>query len=274
MNNELSFPLLQRYRTLSLFFFLFCLAFFPLDYLKAQGFIGIRLTPNFIAEPTVFNNSPANISTGTSTAIEAGIDFTYMLNRKWGLSAGADFGGGNWSYNLKAPLAAFKPGASGDVNMSRFHNYLYNSASLNSIYKIPAKSSDIRIFAGPTFRFHHTQRVGSTRSRDNNNANYQYANDPAAESGTDDFLLVYPDNSQLITIMSAGVGYEHSVNNKLNILLGLRTNWGITSMSKSVMSISMNNQLYNGSINTSSNFVGFDLAFRFKTGSNVSKGKP
>lgn len=155
--------------------------------------------------------------------------------------------------------------------MSRFHNYLYNSATLNAVYKIPAKSSDIRIFAGPTFRFHHTQRIGSTRRRDNNNSDYQYANDPGAGSETDDFLLVYPDNARLLTIMSAGIGYEHSVNNKLNILLGLRTNWGITSMKESVMTINMNNQLYNGSINTSSNYVGFDVAFRFRTVSKNSK---
>lgn len=274
MNIAISFPLIRKIKRDLYFFFIFILAFFPHDYLNAQGFIGFRLTPNFSAEPKVLNSSPANISTGTSTAIEAGIDYTYMLNMKWGLSAGADFGGGNWSYNLKAPLAAFDPNGSGEVNMSRFHNYLYNSATLNAVYKIPAKSSDIRLFAGPTFRLNHSQRVGSTRRGNNNNSNYQYANDPATESGTDDFLLVYPDNARLLTIMSAGIGYEHSVNNKLNILLGLRTNWGITTMKESVMTINMNNQQYKGSINTSSNYLGFDVAFRFKTGVKVSKGKP
>jgi hypothetical protein len=249
------------------------LALYPRDYLFAQGYIGIRVTPNFTAEPKVLNNSPASISTGTTTAIEGGIDYTYMLNRKWGLSAGTDFGGGNWSYNLKAPLASFGSGP-GEVNMSRFHNYLYNSGTLNAVYKISALGNDIRIFAGPTFRFHHSQRVGSTRKRNNNNNyNYLYADAPSSGSGSDtpDFLLVYPDNARLLTIMSAGIGYEHTVNPNLDVLLGLRTNWGITSMSKSVMTLNMNGQLYRGSINTSSNYIGFDVALRFKAATKNSK---
>ena len=35
----------------------------------------------------------------------------------------------------------------------------------------------------------------------------------------------------------------------------------------------MNNQLYKGSINTSSNYVGFDVAFRFKIASKGFKSK-
>jgi len=236
----------------------------------AQGYIGVRVTPNFTAEPKVLNNSPANISTGTTTAIEAGLDYTYMLNQKWALSAGTDFGGGNWSYNFKAPLAAFDPSRSGEVNMSRFHTYLYNSGTLNAVYKIPGKSSNIRLFAGPTFRFHHSQRVGSSRKRDGNNKDNQNANDSGTDSGTPDFLLVYPNNGRLFTILSAGIGCDYAVNNNLDVLLGLRTNWGLISTTKSVMTINMNNQVYRGSINTSSNYIGFDVAFRFKT---ATKGK-
>lgn len=241
--------------------------------LMAQGFIGIRLTPNFTSEPKVFNNSPANISTGTTPAIEAGIDYTRMLNKKWGLNAGVDFGGANWSYNLKAPLAAFEPAAPGEVNLSRFHEYLYNSISLNTVYKHPAKDGKIRLFAGPIFRFHHSQRAASSRRRVDNSSNYKYANDPDTGSESPAFLLIYPDEAQLLTILTAGIGYEHSINNKLDILLGLRSNWGLTSTSKSVMTLNMNNQLYKGSINTSSNFVGFDVAFRFKTFPKGTKGK-
>ncbi len=238
----------------------------------AQGFIGVRITPNFSAEPKVLNNSPASISTGTTTAIEAGLDYTYMLNRKWGISAGADFGGGNWSYNLKAPLSAFQPGQAGEVNVSRFHNYLYNSGTLNAVYKVSALGNDIRIFAGPTFRVSHSQRVGTTRKRDNSN-NQMYADAPAAGSDTPDFAVEYPNNARLYTIMSAGVGYEHSVNNNLHVLLGVRTNWGITSVMKSNLTINMNDKIYRGSINTSSNYVGFDVALRFKTLPKGSKRK-
>ncbi len=272
MNNALTSTFIRGFKRPLCLLSLLSLALFPQDHLLAQGYIGIRVTPNFTAEPKVLNNSPASISTGTTTAIEAGIDYTYMLNRKWGLSAGTDFGGGNWSYNLKAPLGAFGSGP-GEVNMSRFHNYLYNSGTLNAVYKISALGNDLRIFAGPTFRFHHSQRVGSTRKRNNNNDyNYLYANSPASGSdSTPDFLMVYPDNARLLTIMSAGVGYEHTVNQNLDVLLGLRTNWGITSMSKSVMTLNMNGQLYGGSINTSSNYIGFDVALRFKTSSKNSK---
>ncbi|MEJ7693309.1 hypothetical protein [Daejeonella sp.] len=249
----------------------FCFAMYPSDDLLAQGYIGIRLTPNFTAEPKVLNNSPANISTGTTTAIEAGVDYTHMLNRKWGLSAGTDFGGGNWSYNLKAPLTAFKGGGSGEVNMSRFHNYLYNSGTLNTVYKVSALGNDIRIFAGPTFRLNHSQRVGTTRRRDNTR-NEMYADATAAGSDMPDFSVEYPDNSRLITIMSAGVGYEHTINNNLDVMLGLRTNWGITSV-KSKVTLNMNDKIYRGSINTSSNYIGFDIALRFRTFSDGSKGK-
>ncbi len=231
----------------------------------AQGYLGFRLTPNFTAEPKVLNNSPANISTGTTTAIEAGIDYTKMLNRKWGLSVGTDFGGGNWSYNLKAPLNSFRGGGSGEVNMSRFHNYLYNSGTLNAVYKISALDNNIRVFAGPTFRLNHSQRVGSTRRRDNNNDNAMYAEAPSAGSDTPDFAIEYPARSRLIAIMSAGVGYEHAVNNNLDVLLGLRTNWGITSVMKSTMTLNMNDKIYRGSINNSPNYIGFDVALRFRT---------
>ncbi|SKB73551.1 hypothetical protein [Daejeonella lutea] len=238
----------------------------------AQGYIGIRITPNFTSEPKVLNNSPASISTGTTTAIEAGLDYTHMLNRKWGVSAGTDFGGGNWSYNLKAPLSAFQPGQAGEVNLSRFHNYLYNSATLNAVYKVSALGNVIRIFAGPTFRVNHSQRVGTTRKR-NNPDNLMYADAPAAGSETPDFAVEYPNDARIFTIMSAGVGYEHSVNNNLDVLLGVRTNWGITSVTKGTMTINMNDKLYRGSINTRSNYVGFDVALRFKTFSTSNKGK-
>lgn len=247
-------------------------AMYPPDESFAQGYIGIRLTPNFTAAPKVLNSSPASISTGTTTAIEAGIDYTQMLNRKWGIGAGADFGGGNWSYNLKAPLTAFQGGGSGEVNMSRFHNYLYNSGTLNVIYKVSALSNDIRIFAGPTFRLNHSQRVSTTRRGDNNQHDL-YADAPASGSGAPDFSVEYPRNFRLITIMSAGAGYEHTVNNNVGILLGVRTNWGITSVMKSKVTINMNDTIYRGSINTSSNYIGFDVALRYRTLPKGSKGK-
>ncbi len=245
---------------------LLCLLVYPFNHTTAQSYIGIRITPNLNALPKVFNNSPANISTGTSTAIEAGLDYTIMLNKKWGLSAGTDFGGSNWSYNLRAPLTAFGISSGpGEVNMSRFHNYLYNSGTFNAVYKIAAKSSDIRLFAGPTFRIHHSQRVGSSRRNPDNNSSQLHANDPGTgNSDTPDFLVVYPDNRGLLTIMSAGIGYERSVNQKLDVLLGVRTNIGLHTTAKSIMTINMNDQLYQGSINTSSNYIGFDVAFRFK----------
>lgn len=259
------------------FYLLALLGFFsyPLGEAVAQTYIGIRITPTLNALPKVFNNSPANISTGTSTAIEAGLDYTLMLNRNWGLSAGTDFGGSNWSYNLKAPLASFGIASGpGEVNMSRFHNYLYNSGTLNAVYKIPAKASDIRLFAGPTFRIHHSQRVGSSRRNPGTNPYSMYANDPGTgNSDTPDFSVVYPDNGPLLAIMSAGIGYEHSVSQKLDVLLGVRTNIGLHSTAKSLMTINMDNQLYKSSINTSSNYVGFDLAFRFKTLAKGSKRK-
>lgn len=242
---------------------LFCLPICSSDKVLAQGYFGIRLTPNFTAEPEVFNNSPASISTGTTTAIKAGLDYTYMLNRKWGFSAGTDFGGGNWSYKFKAPLAAFQPGQAGEVSISRFHDYLYNSGTLNAVYKASALGNEIRIFAGPTFRFNHSQRVGTTRKGDNPD-NLMYADAPATGSDTPDFSVEYPSYTRLVTIMSAGVGYEHAVNQNLDVLLGVRTNWGLTSVMKNKVTINMYDKLYRGSINTSSNYIGFDVALRFR----------
>ncbi len=278
MNKALNVVLARMRRKQLCMAALLCLFLYPCGQLFAQSYVGIRITPNLNALPKVFNNSPANISTGTSTAIEAGIDYTIMLNKRWGLSAGTDFGGSNWSYNLKAPLTAFGiTSGPGEMNMSRFHNYLYNSGTFNAVYKIAAKASDIRLFAGPTFRVHHSQRVGSSRRNPDNNANNLYANDPnqgsGVGSGTPDFSVVYPHNSRLLTIISAGIGYERSVNEKLDVLLGVRTNIGLQTTAKSIMTINMNNQLYQGSINTSSNYIGFDVAFRFKTVAKGSKRK-
>ncbi len=273
MNDPKNWYLQWRDKTFPIFVVIFfCFAIYPADELLAQGYFGIRVTPNFTAQPKVLNNSPASISTGTTTAIETGLDYTYMLNRKWGFSAGTDFGGGNWSYNLKAPLAAFQPGGPGEVNMSRFHNYLYNSGTLNGVYKISALGNDIRVFAGPTLRFSHSQRVGTTRRRHNPN-NLMYAEAPATGSETPDLSVEYPDNARLITIMSAGVGYEHTVNSNLDVLLGVRTNWGITSMMKSKVTLNMNDKIYRSSINTSSNYIGFDFALRFRTFAKGTKGK-
>ena len=266
MSKELSPLVMRGFRKSILLLVLFSFFSSPINQLMAQGYFGIRATPNLTASPKVSNNSPATISTGTSTALEAGIDYTFMLNRKWGLSAGTDFGASNWSYNLQAPIAAFAAGAgSGMISKSQFHNYLYNSATFNTIYRIPAEGSHIRIFAGPTFRIRHSYRSASTRGGNGSRADASY-ND--ADGGTPDLVVEYPSEKfQIVSLISAGIGYERHVSENLDVLLGIRTNWGLTTTTNSIMTLNMNNQLYRGLINTNSNYIGFDVAFRFKTAS-------
>ncbi len=235
----------------------------------AQEHLGFRLTPNLTAVPKVFNDSPAAISTGTTTALEAGIDYTRMFNGKWGLNLGTDFGTSNWSYNVKAPLSAFGDTATDEASFSKFHNYLYNSAAINAVYKINSIDGDIRLFAGPTFRFQHSQRAGNSRNGPNKNDMYSDVG-----SANSELLIEYPeDRFRLTTMVSAGVGYEHTVSENVAVLLGLRANVGLQNVTRGIISINMNNQLYRGTINTNSGYLGLDVAFRFKTGSNISKRK-
>jgi hypothetical protein len=49
-------------------------------------------------------------------------------------------------------------------------------------------------------------------------------------AGTPDILVAYPSGSfRLITILSAGIGYERNVSEKLDVLLGVRANRGLTT---------------------------------------------
>lgn len=230
---------------------------------SGQGYIGIRTSSLFMANPAVANPSPANIFASTNYAFETAIEYTHMINRKWGFAVGGDFGVVNWSSKFTAPIAAFGTRqGSGEINSTSNHSYLYNSAILLGVYKIYMKKSAINVTAGTSFRFHQTERTSTSYEAYNRMPAWNRF-DPNADPADLTIRSSY-DNSPLKTNLSAALHYERAITEKFSAIFGLRTNVGFKNVEKAVMTIQMNDQTYYGSINSRPDYMGLDIAFRYR----------
>ena len=239
----------------------------------AQGYLGIRATSVYMANPEVINPSPATITTNVTSAFETAIDYTYMGNKKWGFTVGGDFGVVKWSNDFSAPLAAFgtKQGT-GEISSTRDHSYLYNSASASGIYKILRGKNSISLFVGSTLRFHQTERTETTYEAYNRIPVWDRS-DP--KSGAPDVYIESEyDDSPLKTNMFGGLSLQREINEKFSVLLGFRTNIGFKNVEKASMKIIMNDQTFYGSIGSRPEYFGLDLALRYRVYNNKIEKAP
>ena len=233
---------------------------------KAQQSIGFRFTPNIISQPKVVNPSPSKIFGERRLSFDAGIDYTHSIKKHWGLSLGIDVGIVDWNYFLQAPESAFgsKEGLGQFMDNSNSNNYFYNGVGLQPVYIFKWKNNKFRFSAGPIFRFYHNERDGETTMIAINRSIPWNPDDP--NSGPADFVLELPPaGPQLRTNIITSIGVERRVSDRLNLILGIRKNWGIKPISDGNLVIQMYDKLYYGSFGTKANYLGLDLALRFNT---------
>lgn len=242
------------------------LMLFPFVSVKAQHSIGFRFTPNMISQPKVINPSSAKIYGERRLAFDSGIDYTHMVSKTWGFNAGVDIGIVDWNYYLEVPKAGFgtKQGSGQIYDNSNSSNYFYNGIAFQPVYNFTLKSLNFRLSAGAGIRFYHRGRDGEVTMYAFNRSKLWDPKDPNA--GPPDLSIDMPAISpQLHTDVNMAFGIERRVSDRLDLILGIRKNWGIKPISDGALMIQMYDQIYNGSFRTRSNYLGLDLQLRFAT---------
>jgi len=237
-----------------------------IDLAKAQNAVGFRFTPNMISNPKVENPSAARIYGERTFSFDAGLDYTHQLKKNWGISAGIDLGIVDWNHYFEAPRNAFgtKQG-SGIISInSNSENYFYYGASFQPVYRFSWGENTLRLSAGPNVRAYNHGRESDITTYTINRATPWNPNDPNA--GPPDFQLSLPSVSpQLHTNISMSLGIERRVSDRMELVLGIRKNWGINPISDGTILVQMHDKLYYGGFATRSNYIGLDLQLRYAT---------
>ena len=226
--------------------------------------IGFRFTPNIISAPKVNNPSPGSVFGEKRVSFDAGIDYSHMLNKTWGISAGVDMGVVDWNYYLIAPLNAFGTGT-GEGMMetnSNSENYMYNAVSAQVLYSFRFGQNSFHAYAGPGVRYYHQEKEHSIAGAAiNRGINYD-PYDP--DAGPPDLLIdIPPAGDRFHLNISIGLGIEKRLSNQSSMVFGIRKNWGLQPIGKGTLFIQMYDQFYNGSFSPRSNYWGIDLKFNY-----------
>ena len=233
---------------------------------NAQSTVGFRFTPNMISNPKVENPSQARIYGERTFSFDAGIDYTHQLKKNWGISAGIDLGIVDWNHYFEAPVNAFgtKQGSGVISTNSNSQNYFYYGLSFQPIYRFKWHENIFRLSAGPNIRYYNRGRESDITTYTINRATPWNPNDPNA--GPPDFELNLPPISpQLHTDVSVSFGIERRVSDRMDLVLGVRKNWGIKPISDGTILVQMYDELYRGVFATRSNYIGLDLQLRYAT---------
>lgn len=245
---------------------------------NAQNTVGFRFTPNMISNPKVENPSQARIYGTRTFSFDAGIDYTHQLKRNLGISAGIDLGIVDWNHYFEAPENAFgtKQGSRVISTNSNGQNYFYYGLQFQPIYRFKWHENTFRLSAGPNIRFYNNGRERYKTTYTINRVTPWNPNDPNA--GPPDFELNLPPISpQLHTDVSISFGIERRVSDRMDLVLGIRKNWGIKPISDGTILVQMYDELYRGVFATRSNYIGLDLQLRYATKKpdvNYSRAEP
>lgn len=240
--------------------------FLILEQSIAQKTIGFRFTPNMISKPSIDNPSPARIYGERRVSFDAGIDYTHQLKNNWAFSGGIDLGVVDWNHYFEAPVNAFgtKQGSGIITTNLNSENYFYYGLSLQPVYLFKWNNNTLRISAGPNIRFYNNGRERDITNLTINRASPWNPNDPNA--GPPDFKIDLPPVSpQLHTDLSVSFGIERRVTDRMNLLFGLRKNWGLKPIADGKIFVQMYDQIHNGRFGTKSNYIGLDLQLRYAT---------
>jgi len=233
---------------------------------KAQNTIGFRFTPNMISNPKVDNPSPARIYGERTLSFDSGIDYSHQLKKNWAISTGIDLGIVACNQYIDAPLNAFGTRqGSGNISISSMgENYFYYGLSFQPVYRFKLNKNMFRLSAGPNIRFYHRGRESDISYYTANRAIPWNLNDPNA--GPPDIEINLPPISpQLHTNVSISLGIERRVSDQVDLVLGIRKNWGIKPIADGTLFVQMYDQTYRGGFATRSNYIGLDLQLRYAT---------
>lgn len=232
----------------------------------AQNTIGLRFTPNIISNPKVVNPSPARIYGERTFSFDAGFDYNHQFKKNWGISGGIDLGIVDWNHYFEAPANAFgtKKGTGIISDNSNGENYFYYGLSFQAIYRFSWGENTFRLSGRPNIRAYNNGRESDITTYAINRATPWNPNDPNA--GPPDFRLSLPPVSpQLHTNLSLALGIERRVSDQMQLVLGIRKNWGLKPISDGTLLVQMYDQVYNGGFATRSNYIGLDLQLRYAT---------
>jgi hypothetical protein len=230
----------------------------------AQNTIGFRFTPNVIAVPYVENPSPGSVGGEKRLSFDAGIDFTHLFNKSWGVRAGIDIGVVDWNIKLTAPLNAFgiRTG-NGLLNYSsNGENFMYNAVSAELTYLFNIRRSKIHTYLGPGLRYYHQEKESSLYGAAFNRSSRYDPDDPNA--GPPDLLVdIAPVGDRFHLNVSTGIGIEKRFTRQTNLIFGIRKNWGLNPLGTGTLLVQMYDQLYYGVFNPRSNYIGVDLKLNY-----------
>ncbi len=232
----------------------------------AQNTIGFRFTPNMISNPKVDNPSPARIYGERTLSFDSGIDYSHPLRQNWSISTGIDLGVVDWNQYIEAPLNAFgtRQGSGNISTNSNSENYFYYGLSLQPVYRFKWNQNMFRLSAGPNIRFYNRGRESDISYYTANRATPWNLNDPNA--GPPDIEINLPPISpQLHTDVSISLGIERRVSDQVDLVFGIRKNWGIKPIADGTLFVQMYDQTYHGGFATRSNYIGLDLQLRYST---------
>ncbi|MFA6944583.1 MAG: hypothetical protein WC220_01665 [Pedobacter sp.] len=233
---------------------------------KAQNTIGLRFTPNMISNPKVDNPSPARIYGERTLSFDSGIDYSHQMKKNWAISTGVDLGIVDWNQYIEAPLNAFgtRQGSGNISTNSNSENYFYYGLSFQPVYRFKWNQNMFRLSAGPNIRFYHRGRESDISYYTANRATPWNLNDPNA--GPPDIEINLPPISpQLHTDVSISLGIERRVSDQVDLVFGIRKNWGIKPIADGTLFVQMYDQTYHGGFATRSNYIGLDLQLRYAT---------
>lgn len=239
---------------------------------NAQNTVGFRFTPNMISNPKVVDPSQARIYGERTFSFDAGLDYTHQLKKNWGISGGIDLGIVDWNHYFEAPANAFgtKKGTGIISTNSNGENYFYYGLSFQPVFRFSWGENKFRFSGGPNIRAYNNGKESDITTYTINRATPWDPNDPNA--GPPDFRLSLPPVSpQLHTNLSLSLGIERRVSDQMELVLGIRKNWGLKPISDGTLLIQMYDQIYNGRFATRSNYIGLDLQLRYATKKPVIK---
>lgn len=245
---------------------IFVLLLIPFQIVSGQSSIEFRITPNISAKPEIVNPSPAKISSPLKIAYDLGANYTYMLNRKWGIGGGVALGSIVYDMNFTAPSTAF--GTKQDKGEIFWNNYFdpyhYHALAARGLRQFNLNErTSVRIVAEPSLRYY-------SYSADNYDGfqtgfNRAVPFDPNVPSTLPADLLVYiPATGHRFDLnIASSIGIERSLGSGSSLVFGIRKSFGLKPIGAGVLQVQMNDKLYAGTFNTRSGFIGVDLAYKY-----------
>lgn len=250
----------------------FILLTVPFKIVNGQSSIEFRVTPNLSAKPEIVNPSSARISSPLKIGYDLGANYTYMLNRKWGIGGGVTLGSIVYDMNFFAPSSAF--GTKQDKGeiwwFNYFEPYHYHALAAHALRQFNLNERTfVRIVAEPSLRYYSY----SADNYDGFQAGFNRAVrfDPDVPSTLPaDLLVDIPATGHRLDVnIASSLGIERRLTSGSSLVFGLRKNFGLKPIGEGLLQVQMNDKIYTGTFNTRSGFIGLDLIYKYNFSKNT-----